>query len=237
MEFNTVQRQAIFSNQSLLLVSAGAGSGKTRVLTERFVYLCEVRYNDPENPLGASVDEIVAITFTEKAAREMKDRIRKRMKEKENHAATEGEALFWKEQQTLLERAFISTFHSFCQRLLSQYALHADLPPRTRVLDDLESTVKKREILNQMFEEKELFQRAYSLFSIMSEQQLMETIEQLHGEIVELTVGEEAINQLEVDKMLHVQMEAKRMEQNVILQSFHKEALAASKHFRVVTSI
>ncbi|GAE31173.1 UvrD-helicase domain-containing protein [Alkalihalobacillus hemicellulosilyticus] len=233
MNFNEAQRKSIFSEKPLLLISAGAGSGKTRVLTERFVYLCEVRYLKPDHSLGASVDEIVAITFTEKAAREMKDRIRKRMNEKEQEAISAEAVSFWREQKALLERAMISTFHSFCQRLLSQYALQADLPPRMRILDEVEGAVKKRDILLKLLEEKERFQRVYPLFQVMSKQQLVETIEQLHNEITELTIGEETIEQLQVEEMLRAQSEAKVEERQKVVHSFHRNALSCIERFPV----
>ncbi|MCK0473510.1 exodeoxyribonuclease V subunit beta [Halalkalibacter sp. APA_J-10(15)] len=231
MNFNEAQSTSIFSDKPLLLISAGAGSGKTRVLTERFVYLCEVRYLKPDDPLGASVDEIVAITFTEKAAREMKDRIRKRMNEKEQEATSDDAASFWREQKELLESAMISTFHSFCQRLLSQYALQADLPPRIRILDEVEGTVMKRDILLKLLEEKERFQRVYPLFQFMSKQQLVETIEQLHNEITELTIGEDTIEQLQVEEMLRAQSEARVEERKKVVHSFHHHARNCIERF------
>jgi ATP-dependent exoDNAse (exonuclease V) beta subunit len=54
MQFNDAQLQAITSEKALILVSAGAGSGKTRVLTERFIHLCELRLKSPDHPVGAT---------------------------------------------------------------------------------------------------------------------------------------------------------------------------------------
>ncbi|TWI57135.1 UvrD-helicase domain-containing protein [Halalkalibacter nanhaiisediminis] len=225
MQFNDAQRQAITSVQPLVLVSAGAGSGKTRILTERFVHLCELRLEDKDNAAGATVDEMVAITFTEKAAREMKDRIRKRLAEKEAEASEERARAFWQEQKEAVERAHISTFHSFCQRLLSQHAMAANLPPKTRVLDDMEARRAKRTIMKSLLEERHFLERATPLLEVMSKQQLMESIEQIHDDIREFVIGEEAISYLHVTDMLKTQSAAKKQKQLESVQVFHQQAL------------
>ena len=90
---NNEQRQAVLYNDGPLLIIAGAGSGKTRCLTYKIAYLIEQ---------GASEKEILAITFTNKAAEEMKERV--------------GNIL-----GNVNNSIFISTFHKFCGRLLRAY--------------------------------------------------------------------------------------------------------------------
>ncbi|HEX8976189.1 MAG TPA: UvrD-helicase domain-containing protein [Solirubrobacteraceae bacterium] len=110
------QAQAIQRRQGELLLDAGAGSGKTSVMVERFV--AHVRED------GVPVAQILAITFTEKAAAELRDRIRARLGElgaTEAARATEG--------------AFISTIHGFCARVLRASALTAGLDPGFVILD------------------------------------------------------------------------------------------------------
>jgi ATP-dependent helicase/nuclease subunit A len=114
------QRRAIEHRDGDLLLDAAAGSGKTAVLVERFV---QSVLQD-----GLDVPAILTITFTEKAAAEMRERIRRRLRELgalEAARATEG--------------AFISTIHGFCARLLRIHALSAGLDPHFRVLDGLEA--------------------------------------------------------------------------------------------------
>src|ERR1700727_1004136 len=116
MQFTEEQLRAIERRQGDLLLDAGAGSGKTSVLVERFV---RAVLQD-----GIDVSSILTITFTEKAAAELRDRIRLRLRElgaAEAARATEG--------------AFISTIHGFCARLLRVHALSAGLDPNFVVLD------------------------------------------------------------------------------------------------------
>ncbi|WP_227936760.1 UvrD-helicase domain-containing protein [Alkalihalobacillus deserti] len=231
MKFNDEQLEAITSEKSLVLVSAGAGSGKTRVLTERFIHLCELRLRDKSHPVGATADEIVAITFTEKAAREMKDRIRKRLAEKEKEATGEKDRFFWSEQKEAIERAHISTFHSFCQRLLSQNAMTADLIPNSRVIDDVDARSRKRAIMTKMLEEKDFQELALPLLQIMSKNQLFESIEKVHDDIREFVVGEKTIDTLQLDEMLDKQCEEKIKVQNKIVQQFHENAKRCVREF------
>jgi ATP-dependent helicase/nuclease subunit A len=110
------QWRAIERRQGDLLLDAGAGSGKTSVLVERFVRAVLVD--------GVDVSAILTITFTEKAAAELRDRIRRRLRELGADEAA---------RQT--EGAFISTIHGFCARVLRAHALSAGLDPQFTVLD------------------------------------------------------------------------------------------------------
>ena len=117
--FTTEQLAAIERRDGDLLLDAGAGSGKTAVLVERFVRA--VREDDVD------VGQILAITFTDKAAAELRDRIRERLRElgdDERARATEG--------------AWISTIHGFCARVLRAGALAAGIDPAFVVLDETE---------------------------------------------------------------------------------------------------
>ena len=114
------QWRAIERRQGDLLLDAGAGSGKTSVLVERFVRAVLID--------GVEVSAILTITFTEKAAAELRDRIRARLR-----GLGAGEAA----RQT--EGAFISTIHGFCARVLRAHALAAGLDPEFTVLDRYES--------------------------------------------------------------------------------------------------
>ncbi len=115
------QQDAIARRQGDLLLDAAAGSGKTSVLVERFV---QSVLED-----GLDVSAILTITFTDKAAAEMRERIRRRFRELAQFEAARD-----------TERAYISTIHGFCARLLRAQALSAGIDPRFRVLDGWEAT-------------------------------------------------------------------------------------------------
>ena len=114
--FTEEQLSAIERREGDLLLDAGAGSGKTSVLVERFVR------SVLEDELD--VRAILTITFTEKAAAEMRERIRARLR-----------ALGADEAARATEGAFISTIHGFCARVLRAHALAAGLDPAFVVLD------------------------------------------------------------------------------------------------------
>jgi ATP-dependent exoDNAse (exonuclease V) beta subunit len=120
VRFTEQQLTAIERRDSSILVSAGAGTGKTSVLVERFVRaVCDD---------GVDVASILAITFTEKASAQLKQRVRARFVElNEVGHAREAEA------------AWISTIHGFCARVLRTHALAAGIDPEFRVLDAVEA--------------------------------------------------------------------------------------------------
>ena len=119
-ELTPEQRSADERRDGSLLVRAGAGTGKTTVLVERFV---QAVVED-----GVAVDQVLAITFTEKAAAEMKSRVRRRFLE-----------LGRREDARAAESAWVSTIHGLCARILRAHALSAGIDPAFRVLDELEA--------------------------------------------------------------------------------------------------
>jgi ATP-dependent helicase/nuclease subunit A len=114
------QQRAVARRDRSLMVRAGAGTGKTTVLVERFV---QAVIED-----GAPVEGILAITFTDKAAAEMKTRVRGRFLELGRRAEARA-----------AEGAWISTIHGFCARVLRAHALSAGIDPDFRVLNELEA--------------------------------------------------------------------------------------------------
>ena len=120
VQFTPEQLHAIESRGGSLFLHANAGSGKTSVLVERFVRSV---LED-----AVPVDRILAITFTEKAAAELKQRIRARFLE-----------LGEREHAREAEGAWISTIHGFCSRLLRAHPLAAGIDPEYRVLDQPET--------------------------------------------------------------------------------------------------
>ncbi|RII25548.1 MAG: hypothetical protein CXR31_13285 [Geobacter sp.] len=138
-------KQELFRLETDLAVSAGAGSGKTAALVELYLRLLA-----GETSLGEPlpVDRIVAITFTDKAAAEMKERVRRGVEER---LARTGER-FWKERQRELTTAGISTFHSFCARILRENPAEAGVDPAFSLLDELEAGAELEASLDEVIE-------------------------------------------------------------------------------------
>ncbi|MFH1090253.1 MAG: UvrD-helicase domain-containing protein, partial [Pseudomonadota bacterium] len=130
-EFTPRQEQILAFRQNMCVV-AGAGTGKTMTLVGLILRLL-----DPEGelPTGLDLTRILALTYTEKAAREMRDRLRQALNLKARTAADEWRT-FWKRQRRLLDRARISTLHSFGLHLLREFNFEARIDPDFAVLDD-----------------------------------------------------------------------------------------------------
>ena len=133
MELTKSQKMAVGGRGRNILVSAGAGTGKTRVLVERFLGLLRNK--------EASVTEILALTFTEKAANEMKARLQLRLEES-----------VMETERRDLEQAYISTIHAFASRLLREHPLEAGIDPEFRVIENEETRFLKEDALNEAFE-------------------------------------------------------------------------------------
>jgi ATP-dependent helicase/nuclease subunit A len=128
------QQQAAVEATGEVFVSAGAGTGKTAVLVERFVRaVCD---------RGLDVDSILVITYTRRAAGELRTRIRAALAER-------GRQDLARE----LDGAWISTIHGFCLRLLKSYPFAAGLDPRFRELDDAQGAVLRSEAFKQALAE------------------------------------------------------------------------------------
>jgi ATP-dependent exoDNAse (exonuclease V) beta subunit len=113
-----------------LFIEAGAGSGKTTTIVERIVNLVVIA--------GVELQNIAAITFTEAAAAELRDRVRAAFERRA--AESTGEALA--RCRSALEQtdiAAVSTLHSYAQRVLSEHPIEAGVPPRFDVLDEVQS--------------------------------------------------------------------------------------------------
>ena len=120
------QQAAAIAARGQVFVSAGAGTGKTTVLVERFTEaVCE---------RGIDVDSMLVITYTERAAGELRGRIRARLREVGRHDLARS-----------LDGAWISTIHGFCLRLLKAHPFAAGVDPRFRVLDDSQGRVIRGE--------------------------------------------------------------------------------------------
>ncbi len=139
------QKIAVETRNVDLVVTAGAGAGKTRVLVQRFIGLL----GDPA--LNLDLDELAAITFTEKAAGEMKERVRAELVKLAEASPDEPSVQRWRELQRRIGQARISTIHSFCARLLRENPVEAGLDPDFVVLDQTESQLLLLEAIDEEF--------------------------------------------------------------------------------------
>jgi ATP-dependent helicase/nuclease subunit A len=133
------QSKALAAGTGSIAVDAGAGCGKTFVLTERFL-----SHLDPQNEatVTASFDELVAITFTDAAAREMRNRIREKCRNR--LLSAKGDRVgFWRTMLRSLDAARVSTIHSFASGLIRDHAIELGIDPAFSVLDPAEAAVLK----------------------------------------------------------------------------------------------
>ena len=132
--FTKMQEEALRHDISLC-VTAGAGTGKTHVLVNRYIRLIK--------EAGCRPSEILALTFTEKAAAEMKERVEAEIR-KESGAEWEDikEEMMW---------ANISTFHSFCSKIIREYAVELGIDPAFKVLSNSENADLVGNCINSLF--------------------------------------------------------------------------------------
>ena len=142
----TQEQQAAIEAKGKTIVSASAGSGKTTVMIEKIIRLIKG---------GTNVDEILAVTFTKKAAAQMKEKLSKALIETINSPdTTEEKKRALKKQLSDVPTADISTIHSFCGDLLRQYAYMTDLSADFRVADENECQEIQIQVLDQLLCER-----------------------------------------------------------------------------------
>ncbi|MHC1990700.1 helicase-exonuclease AddAB subunit AddA [Bacillus safensis] len=139
------QWEAIVSEGQDILVAAAAGSGKTAVLVERLIR----KMTRPEDPVD--VDRLLVVTFTNASAAEMKHRITEAL---EKELAKNPGSLHMRRQLSLMNRANISTLHSFCLQVLRTFYYEIDLDPGFRLADQTEGELLGDEVLDELFEDE-----------------------------------------------------------------------------------
>lgn len=142
--FTDEQWQAIFDQGDNLLVSASAGSGKTTVLVRRVIEKLK---------MGVNLDELLIVTFTEAAAREMKERIQEALQEAVNTESDPIRQQHFTKQLVLLPTANISTLHAFCLTVIRRYYYLIDIDPVFRMLtDETETILMKEDVWDELRE-------------------------------------------------------------------------------------
>lgn len=142
----TDEQRAAIEACGKTIVSASAGSGKTTVMIEKIVRLIKE---------GTSVDSILAVTFTKKAASQMKEKLCKELIEEINGDCPEEKQILLKKQLADVPASDISTIHSFCAKLIRTHFFAADTDNTFRVIDsdDAEGTALQNQAIEELFEE------------------------------------------------------------------------------------
>ncbi len=139
------QEAAVTTTGGALVVDAGAGTGKTSVLVDRFLFLLE---SHPDWP----IDSLVAITFTDKATQEMRSRVRREI-EVRSQSGSAPERSLWSARRDELERLRVTTIHGLCTRLLQENAVAARIDPHFTTLDEHEATALRATAIEQCLAE------------------------------------------------------------------------------------
>ena len=135
---DSAQRRAIIENlEQNYFVEAGAGSGKTHSLVGRIIALVESG--------TATMEEVTAITFTRKAAGELKERLQIELEKAVGEATDEAGKNRLKTALEQLDRCFIGTIHSFCSSILRERPVEAGLDPNFTTIEGLEERLLERQ--------------------------------------------------------------------------------------------
>ncbi|MGD9632627.1 MAG: UvrD-helicase domain-containing protein [Pirellulales bacterium] len=173
------QAKALETRDTSIALAAGAGCGKTFVLSERFL-----SHLDRDNRLlkeVAGLNQLVAITFTDAAAREMRRRIRLKCYERAQTAPTEESQDAWLKLLRAIEAARVSTIHAFCASLLREHAVVAGLDPAFGVLEQAAADVLESEVIDDVLRRQlaDLIPETLGLAAALGLSQLKEQLREL----------------------------------------------------------
>ncbi|MCY4526040.1 MAG: UvrD-helicase domain-containing protein [Anaerolineaceae bacterium] len=192
LQLTAEQRRAIYTHDRNLVVLAAAGSGKTHVLVERMLALLDA---NPDWPL----ESLVAITFTRKAAREMRERLRDKLRERSQSAEQEDRDR-WQGHLAAVDSAIIGTIHSLCTRVLRACAAEARLDPEFRVMEAEESGVALDEALEEALQHlAEAEDPSLALFAEYDRKQIMEALRAQLPESVPDPVPDDLLQRWQVE--------------------------------------
>jgi len=205
------QKEAARERLRDVAVTAGAGSGKTRTLVARYL------------PLLAecgSPRRVVAITFTDKAAREMRSRIRTEVRRLVVEAGEDGERRFWGEIESRLDAARISTIHSLCQEILRSHPVEAGLDPDFSVAEEGQAAVWQAQAVRDVLTgavEDDSFQPLFALWKVAT---------------LELVLGELLGRRLDLEEKLDSRTAIRQAGEALVRWLYHTDAAAAVKDLR-----
>ena len=179
------QTQAIYKKGKNIIVSAGAGSGKTAVLSQRVLEHVKS---------GINIDELLILTFTNAAAQEMKERIRKKIKEVPE----------LKEQLDKIDIAYITTFDAYSLSLVKKYHDYLNISNKINIIDNSIMTIEKEQILEEIFLEyyeskNEKFLKLINDFCLKDDSEIKRAI---------LTLNNKLDNKYDKEKILNTYIDS-----------------------------
>ncbi len=183
-EFTGQQAAAIQAPAGAVVVTAGAGSGKTRTLVGRYLALLES---------GLPLRSVVAITFTDKAAREMRARIRAAIETWVGQCDDPAERARWETAFAALDGARIGTIHSLCAEILRAHPAEAEVDPDFDVLDENQAALLKARAIDAALAWATTDPQTVPLFEYLTEHQLRQTLATLVQERLDAIPAFEAL--------------------------------------------
>jgi ATP-dependent helicase/nuclease subunit A len=186
-ELKPEQAAAAHTLDRHLSVTAGPGSGKTFVLVERYLEILRTK--------KVSVDNIVAITFTNRAANEMRQRVRERI-DGLLRETSGSERQTWLRHKRALEGAVITTIHGFCSRLLHEFPVEANIDPQFMLLDEHQAAMLLETVVEETLadaihhEDEKIVQLAHGTGRAALANALIELHRKYRGEGLSLTAIE-----------------------------------------------
>lgn len=149
--FTEDQRLAIETKNTDILVAAAAGSGKTAVLVERIIQniLSKMRGED-----GFEIDELLVATFTNASARDMKDKIERALRQRLAESDDSETRAYLNDQLLKMNKAHISTLHSFCLFLIQNHYQLVGLTPNVRTVDTIEGELLLEQVIHSTIEQQ-----------------------------------------------------------------------------------
>ncbi len=188
------QARAVTMRGNNLVVVAGAGTGKTRVLVDRFLSLLDE---------GIALPSLVAITFTEKAAGEVRTRVREAITLRAEHAAG-AERAKWELALRAMDAARIGTIHALCATLLRANPVEAQVDPRFEVLDETDALIWQEEAVDAAL--TELAERGGVELELFREYKIEETRSAALNLLKMGNLAQEAFEKIPAtrDELMHV---------------------------------
>ncbi len=205
ISLSTEQERAVETRDRDVLVTAGAGTGKTRTLVARYLALVAE---------GLPLRSVIAITFTRKAAREMRNRVRgevRRYLERDN--LSEEERQRWQGLYSELDAARIGTIHSLCTEILRGHPAEARVDPLFEVLEEGQTNILRGRAVEEAMAWAADDEEAVTLFTLLEERDLRRTLDALIQSRLDVEL---ALDRLPQDVLGHwKQALARRQEQGL----------------------